>query len=72
MNRGNGSRGRQRPGRPFSSVFQASGASDRAAARVIFVILSILLILSPAVQRPVAMPTRAMTPGERNGKRQKT
>ncbi len=29
------------PGRPFSSVFQATGASDRAAARVIFVILSI-------------------------------
>src|SRR5688500_5403715 len=72
MNRGNGSRGRQRPGRPFSSVFQASGASDRAAARVIFVILSILLIPSPAVSGPVAMAARAMRLGGEERQRQKT
>ena len=44
--RGNGLRGRWRRGRPFPSVFQAAGASDGAAAQVIFAILSILSILS--------------------------
>ena len=39
------------PERPFPSFPQAAGATDRAAARVIFVILSILLIPSPAVSR---------------------
>src|SRR5688500_2694588 len=34
-----------------SPCSQAAGASDRAAARVILVILSILLIPSPAVSR---------------------
>ena len=43
-------RHRDRESFPFF-FFQAAGASDPAAARVIFVILSIVLILSPAVSR---------------------
>jgi len=50
--------------RPFLSSLQAAGASDRAAARIIFVILLILSILSPAVPGPVAMPTLAMALGD--------
>ena len=56
--------------RPFLSSLQAAGASDRAAGRIIFVILfilfilSILSILSPAVPGPVAMPTLAMALGD--------
>jgi len=40
--------------------FQAAGASDGAAGRVIFAILSILLIPSPAVPGPVGMAARAL------------
>ena len=42
-------RGWWRPERPFPAFPRAAGASDRAAARVIFVILCILSILYPAV-----------------------
>src|SRR5687767_5867921 len=56
-------------------LFQAACETDAAAARVIFAILPILpilSILSPLpFPGPVAMLTRAMRLGERNGKRQK-
>jgi len=45
MKRGNNSWRRWRPVRPFPFSLQAAGASDRTAARVIFVILSILSAL---------------------------
>ncbi|MDF2773468.1 MAG: hypothetical protein K0S86_2965 [Geminicoccaceae bacterium] len=52
--------------RAVPPLVQAAGASDRAAARHIFVILPILLILSilsPPFPGPVAMP-----PGSRDAR----
>ena len=66
MKKGDVRPGRHRPRGLFPFSFQAAGASDRAGARVIFVILSILLILSPAGQRRVAMPGKVRPCSEGN------
>jgi len=72
MNRGNGSRGRQRAGRPFSSVFQASGASDREEAREKFARRDDRRVGKPAGSGPAAKEAREKRLGGEERQRQKT